>query len=146
MSEPGRMTANREQVSGPWLGFWLPLFVAAALAIIGAYVAARSPQPDAYPCGLTLALAAIAFGFLWMRRRLDGGNTTWADFLLVGEMRNLALAIPVFTIIAFVGLFVAAEWREGVLHVAGIALLVLAVLVILLDIKHVFDRRERLRG
>lgn len=133
---------TQQQRPRPWAGFWLPLFVAAALAVIGAFVAARGRQPGDYGCGFALFLAAIAFAFLWLRRRLDGGDARWGDFLLVGDMKNLAFVIPMFTIIGIFGLFLGAA-HEGSLHVAGVALFVVSGLFIFFDIKHVFDCRGR---
>ena len=55
-------------------------------------------------------------------------------------MTNLAVAIPLFTVIGLAGLFVAAAWPYGSLHAAGLALFVVSGVIIFLDIKRVFDR------
>jgi hypothetical protein len=70
----------------------------------------------------------------------DGSG--WADFLLVGDMWNLALVIPLFTVIGLAGLFVAHAWENGAMHTAGIALFIVSGAIIFLDMKHVFDGME----
>ena len=60
-------------------------------------------------------------------------------------MRNLALAIAVFTALGLAGLFVAAGSEEGSLHIAGIALFLTSGLVVFLDLKNVFDTLDRRR-
>lgn len=139
--ERSRVSEETQQRPPVWLGFWLPLLVAAALAVIGAFVASRGRQPDDYACGLALFLGAVAFAYLWLKRRLDGGGARWGDFLLVDDMCNLAFVIPMFTVIGIFGLFLGAA-HQGSLHVAGVALFVVSGLLIFFDIKHVFDRHE----
>jgi hypothetical protein len=139
--ERSAVSEETQQRPLPWFGFWLPLFVAAALAVIGAFVAGRGGQPDDYACGFVLFLAAVAFAFLWLKRRLDGGDAGWGGFLLVDDMKNLAFVVPMFTIIGVFGLFLGAA-HEGSLHDAGVALFVVSGVIIFLDIKHVFDCRE----
>ncbi len=139
--ERSAVSAETQQRPPAWLGFWLPLFVAAALAVIGAFAASRGRQPGDYACGLALFLGAVAFAFLWLKRRLDGG-AGWSDFLLVDDMCSLAFVIPMFTVIGIFGLFLGAA-HQGRLHVAGVALFVVSGLFIFFDIKHVFDCRER---
>ena len=87
-------------------------------------------------------LGAIALAFLCLKRRLDGNRSGWSDFLLVGDMRNLALVIPLFTVIGLAGLFIAHAWEDGALHATGIALFIISGAIIFLDMKHVFDRME----
>ncbi|HEY1259799.1 MAG TPA: hypothetical protein VGF34_11165 [Stellaceae bacterium] len=139
--ERSAVSQETQQRPLPWFGFWLPLFVATALAVIGAFVAGRSHQPDDYACGFALFLGAVAFAFLWLKRRLDGGGARWEDFLLVSDMRNLAFVIPMFTVIGIFGLFLGAA-HEGSLHVAGVALFVVSGIFVFFEIKHVFDCRE----
>jgi hypothetical protein len=125
-----------------WLGFWLQLLVLGVLAIVGAFAASAADRPGDYTCGLVLSLAAIALGFLRLKHRLDGSEPGWGELLLVGDMRNLALVIPLFTVIGLAGLFIAHAWEAGAMHVAGIALFVASGAIVFLDIKHVFDRME----
>jgi hypothetical protein len=140
--ERSAVSEETQQRPTGWLGFWLPLFVAAALAVIGAFAASRGRQRGDYACGLALFLGAVAFAFLWLKRRLDGGGASWSEFVLVDDMRNLAVVIPMFTVIGIFGLFLGAE-HQGSLHVAGVALFVVSGLFIFFDIKQVFDCRER---
>jgi hypothetical protein len=123
-----------------WLGFWLQILVLGLLAIVGAFAASAADQPGDYTCGMALSLGAIALAFLRLKRRLDGDGSGWADFLLVGDMRNLALVIPLFALISLAGLFIAHAWETGAMHTAGIALFIASAAVIFLDMKHVFDR------
>ena len=125
-----------------WLGFWLEILVLGALAIIGAFAASAADRPGDYTCGMTLSLAAIVLAFLRLKGRLDGNRSGWADLLLVGDMRNLTLVIPLFMVIGLAGLFIAHAWEEGSMHAAGIALFIVSGAIIFLDMKHVFDRME----
>lgn len=131
-----------ERAFWSWLGFWLQLLALGVLAIIGAFAASAAARPGDYSCGMVLSLAAIALAFLSLKRRLDGDGSGWADFLLVGDMWNLALVIPLFTVIGLAGLFIAHAWEEGAMHSAGIALFIVSGAIIFLDMKHVFDRME----
>ena len=131
-----------ERAFWSWLGFWLEILVLSVLAIVGAFAASAADQPGDYTCGMALSLGAIALAFLRLKRRLDGDGSGWTDFLLVGNMWNLALVIPLFTVIGLAGLFVAHPWENGALHSAGIALFIVSGAIIFLDMKHVFDRTE----
>ena len=133
---------NTERAFWSWLGFWLEMLVLGVLAITGAFAASAAERPGEYTCGMALSLGAIALGFLRLKRRLDGNGSGWADFLLVGDMWNLALVIPLFTVIGLAGLFIAHAWEGGAMHTAGIALFMVSGAIIFLDMKHVFDRME----
>lgn len=133
---------NAEHAFWSWLKFWLQILVLGVLAIIGAFTASAAAQPGDYACGMALSLGAIALAFFCLKRRLDGNGSGWADFLLVDDMWNLALVIPLFTVIGLAGLFIAHAWEDGAMHSAGIALFVVSGAIIFLDMKHVFDRME----
>lgn len=129
-----------------WLGFWLQILVLGVLAVIGAFAASGVDRPGDYTCGMVLICAAIALAFMRLKRRLDGKGSGWGDFILVDDMWNLALVIPLFTVIGLAGLFIAHAWAEGAMHSAGIALFIVSGAVIFLDMKHVFDRMEPPKG
>jgi hypothetical protein len=131
-----------ERAFWSWLGFWLEILVLGGLAIVGAFAASAADRPGDYTCGMALSLAAIALAFLRLKRRLDGNGSGWVDFLLVGDMWNLALVIPLFAVIGLAGLFIAHAWENGAMHTAGIALFIVSGAIIFLDMKHVFDRME----
>ena len=131
-----------ERAFWSWLGFWLQLLVLGVLAITGSFAASGADRPGDYACGMVLSLAAIALAFLRLKRRLDGSGSGWSDFLLVGDMWNLALVIPLFAVIGLAGLFIAHAWENGAMHTAGIALFIVSGAIIFLDMKHVFDRME----
>jgi hypothetical protein len=130
---------NPERAFWSWLGFWLRILVLGVLAIIGAFTASAADRPGDYACGMALSLAAIALTFLRLKNEFDGNGSGWDDLLLVGDMWNLALVIPLFTVIGLAGLFIAHAWEEGAMHAAGIALFIVSGAIIFLDMKHVFD-------
>jgi hypothetical protein len=140
MDQRSRSPDIAEQAFWSWLGFWLQMIVLGVLALIGAFAASGAERPGDYACGMVLSLAAIALAFLRLKRRLDGSGSGWSDFLLVGDMWNLALVIPLFTLIGLAGLFIAHAWENGAMHIAGIALFIASGAIIFLDMKHVFDR------
>jgi hypothetical protein len=133
---------NAERAFWSWLGFWLQILVLGVLAIVGAFAASAADRPGEYSCGMALSLGAIALAFLRLKRRLDGHGSGWADFLLVGDMWNLTLVIPLFAVIGLAGLFIAHAFENGAMHSAGTALFVVSAAIIFLDMKHVFDRIE----
>jgi hypothetical protein len=134
---------DAEHAFWSWLGFWLQILVLGLLAIGGAFAASGAARPGDYTCGMVLSLAAIALAFLRLKHRLDGGRGSgWGDLLLVDNMWNLALVIPLFTVIGLAGLFIAHAWEDGAMHAAGIALFIVCGAIIFLDMKHVFDRME----
>ena len=140
MDETRRTPDDAERAFWSWLGFWVQFLLLAVLAVIGAFFASVDAQPGDYQCGLLLSLAAVALAFLRLKHRLDGGASGWSAFLLVDDMKNLALAIPLFTIIGLIGLFIARAWESGAMHAAGLGLFVASGVIVFLDIKHVFDR------
>jgi hypothetical protein len=110
------------------------------LALFGVFVASADALPGDYLCGMLLSLGAIALGFLRLKHWLDGGAASWSSFLFVDDMKNLAVAIPLFTVIGLAGLFVANAWETGSMHTAGLGLFVASGAIVFLDIKRVFDR------
>jgi hypothetical protein len=126
-----------------WFGFWAEFVVLGLLAIVGACFASRGGRPGDYATGLILSLTAIALAFFRLKLWFDGAPAEWSRFLLVDDMRNLALAIAVFTALGLAGLFIAAESEAGSLHSAGIALFVTSGLVVFLSLKNVFDTLDR---
>jgi hypothetical protein len=140
VDQTGQIPDEAERAFWSWLGFWIQFLILAVLAVIGAFVASEDARPGDYLCGLLLSLAAVALAFLRLKHRLDGGASGWGAFLFVDDMKNLALAIPLFAFIGLVGLFVARAWESGAMHAAGLGLFVASGVIIFLDIKHVFDR------
>lgn len=128
-----------------WFGFWAEFVVLGLLAIAGAYFASQGGRPGDYTAGLILSLTTIALAFFRLKLRLDGMPGDWAGSLLVDDLRNLMLAIVVFTALGLAGLFVAAGSEEGSLHIAGVALFVTSGLVVFLSLKNVFDNLDRRR-
>jgi hypothetical protein len=140
MDEADRIPDDAERAFWSWLGFWIQFLILAVLAVIGGFVASEDERPGNYLCGLLLSLAAIALAFLRLKHRLDGRPSGWGAFLFVNDMKNLALAIPLFAVIGLVGLFVARAWESGAMHAAGLGLFVASGMIIFFDIKRVFDR------
>ena len=140
MDETGRIPDDAERAFWSWLGFWVQFLILGFLAVIGAFVASEDARPGDYLCGLLLSLGAVALAFLRLKHRLDGGALDWGTFLFVDDMKNLALAIPLFAIIGLVGLFIARAWESGAIHDAGLGLFVASGAFVFLNIKRVFDR------
>src|SRR5271167_2632605 len=140
MDGTSRTSEEAERDFWSWLGFWVQFLILAALAVIGAFVASQDARAGDYQCGLLLSLGAIALGFMRLKHRLDGETLGWGAFLFVDDMKNLALAIPLFAVIGLAGLFIARAWESGAMHAAGLGLFVVSGVIIFLDIKHVFDR------
>jgi hypothetical protein len=142
MDESPRPPESAERAFWSWLGFWAQILVLAVLAVLGAFAASGAEPPGEYDCGLILGLAAIALAFVRLKHRLDGGSSGLVDFLLVEDMWNLALVVPLFIVIGLAGLFIAHAWESGAMHTAGLALFLASGAIIFLDLKHVFDRIE----
>ncbi len=142
MDEPSGPPAQSDREFRRWLLFWLQFAALAALAIVGARIASADAHPGDYFCGLVLALAAIALALLLVKSACDGKWAGLGDVVLVDDMRQLWLAIPLFAAIGLAGLFVAAAYDEGSLYAAGLALAAVSVLIILFDIKRVYDRLD----
>lgn len=143
MAEQSRLPGSADRAFWSWLGFWLQFLVLALLALTGAGFAGGGRRPGDYAVGLLLTLASVALGFLRLKHHLDGGDASLSGFLLVSDMKNLAVAIPLLTIVGLAGLFIARASPHGSLHAAGIALFVAVAVIIFLDIKRVFDRIDR---
>jgi len=143
MDETGATPDNAERAFWSWLGFWGQFLVLGMLALIGAFIASADQRPGDYQCGLLLSLAAIALGSLRLKHQLDGGAPGWGTFLLVDDMKSLALVIPLFVVIGLAGLFLAHAWETGAMHAAGVGLFGISGVIVFLDIKNVFDRMDR---
>ncbi|HYZ40491.1 MAG TPA: hypothetical protein VE687_07675 [Stellaceae bacterium] len=143
--DSGRSPDNTDRTFWSWLGFWLQMLVLGVLVVVGAFAASAADRPGDYDCGLLLGIGAIALGFLRLKDRLDGRSAGLLEALLVDDMPNLALVIPLFIVIGLAGLFVAHAWESGAMHVAGVALFITSGAIIFLDIKHVFDRIDARR-
>jgi hypothetical protein len=140
MDETSRTPDDAGRAFWPWLGFWLQFLILGVLAVVGAFVASGAERPGDYACGMLLSVSAIALAFVRLKHQLDGGEAGWTNFLLVDNMWNLALVIPLFTVIGLAGLFIAHSWESGAMHAAGVALFIASGGIIFLDVKHVFDR------
>jgi hypothetical protein len=140
-SQPPRLS---DQEYRAWFGFWAQFVVLGALTILGLYVAGRGDAPGDYATGLLLATGAILLAFLRLKAWFDGVGGGWTSFLFVDQPAQLVVVIPLFTIIALGGLFVAAG-DPGTLQDAGVALFIASGLVIFLSLKRVFDRLDSQR-
>ena len=145
MTQAEREPGESDQGYWAWFGFWAEFVVFGLLAIAGGYFASHGGGSGDYATGLVLGVAAIALAFLRLKLRLDGGPTEWGRFLLVDDMRNLALVIGVFTALGLAGLFIAAASEEGSLHIAGVALFLTSGVIVFLSLKNVFDTLDRRR-
>jgi hypothetical protein len=125
---------------GPWFGFWAQFVVLGALTILGLYIASDGESGD-YATGLMLSLGAVLLAFLRLKAYFDGTDTDWTSFLFIDKPAHLLVVIPLFTIIALGGLFIAAG-EPGSLQNAGVALFVVCGLVIFFSLKRVFDKLD----
>lgn len=135
--EPGLAGAGASILA--WGEFVLLVF----LALVGAFFASANVNPGDYACGAILSIAAIALAFLRLKGRFDGTPGGWTTTLLVDDWANLTAIVVVFVILGLIGLFLAAGHEYGGLHNAGIALFVVSGAAVFLNLKHVFDIRER---
>lgn len=140
MAETSRRPERGDPAFWSWLGFWAQFVVLGLCVVIGAFAASHAASPGDYGSGIVLILGALALAFLRLKRRFDGGAAGWRDFLLVDDMTNLTVAIPLFAVIGLAGLFVARAWPDGSLHDAGLGLFVVSGVIVFLNIKRVFDR------
>ena len=140
MAETSRRPEPGDPAFWSWLGFWAQFLVLGLCVVIGAFAASQAASPGDYGSGIVLILGALALAFLRLKRRFDGGAAGWRDFLLVDDMTNLTVAIPLFAVIGLAGLFVARAWPNGSLHDAGLGLFVVSGVIVFLNIKRVFDR------
>jgi hypothetical protein len=121
-----------------WFKFWAQFVVLGGLAIFGLYIAGGDAAPGDDATGLMLAGGAVALAFLRLKSWFDGTSGDWTSFLLVDKPAHLVVVIPLFTVIALAGLFVAAG-EPGSLQNAGIGLFVVSGIIIFLSLKRVFD-------
>ena len=142
MDDTGRRPDEAARAFWSWLGFWVQFLVLAVLAVVGAFFAAADARPGDYQCGLLLSLGAVAMACLRLKQQLDGTAAGWSAFLLVDDMKNLALAVPLFIIIGLAGLFIAHAWEAGAMHAAGLVLFVASGVIVFFNIKHVYDRMD----
>jgi hypothetical protein len=143
MNETGEKPDNAERAFWSWLGFWGQFVLLGLLALIGAFVASANERPGDYQSGLLLSLCAIALGCLRLKHGLDGGALGWRTFLLVDDMKGLAIVIPLFVILGLAGLFLAHAWESGAMHAAGVGLFGASGVIVFLNLKNVFDRMDR---
>jgi hypothetical protein len=133
-------TQPTEQSYWAWFKFWAQFVVLGALVILGLYIGSDG-EPGDYATGLMLAIGAILLAFLRLKSWFDGTSADWTSFLLVDKPAHLVVVIPLFTVIALAGLFVAAG-EPGRLQNAGVALFVVCGLIIFLSLKRVFDKLD----
>jgi hypothetical protein len=121
-----------------WFRFWAQFIVLGGLAILGLVIAGSDAAPGDDTTGLLLAVGAIGLAFLRLKAWFDGTSGDWTSFLFVDKPAHLVVVIPLFTLIALAGLFIAAG-QPGSLQTAGIGLFVVSGIIIFLSLKRVFD-------
>jgi hypothetical protein len=122
----------------PWLGY---AFLTAA-AVLGLFTASGDADDATYAAGLALFVLAVVIIAVRMKRQLDGREVGFLLDFSVASSDSLFISIAVLTILALVGLVLAAL-VGGTLYGVGLALFVIASAMIFGDIKRYFDRRER---
>jgi hypothetical protein len=123
-----------------WFRFWAQFVVLGGLAILGLSIGSDG-RPGDYATGLMLAVFAVLLAFLRLKAWFDGTAGDWTGFLFVDKPAHLLVVIPLFSVIALVGLFVAAG-QPGSLQSAGVALFVVCGVIIFLSMKRVFDKLD----
>lgn len=124
----------------PWFAFWGQFVVLGALAILGLHVGSDG-RPGDYATGLMLTIGAVLLAFLRLKSWFDGTSADWTSFLFVDRPGQLVIVVPLFSIIALGGLFIAAG-APGTLQDAGVALFIACGLIIFLSLKRVFDKLD----
>jgi hypothetical protein len=121
----------------PGLGY---IFLAAA-AVLGLFTASGAADSATYAAGLgTFILAAVIIA-VRMKRQFDGDRVGFLLEISVASTDSLLVSIAVLTVLALVGVVLAAT-VGGTLYGIGLALFVIATLLIFRDIKRYFDQRE----
>jgi hypothetical protein len=143
MAAPTTPPHLSDQSYGAWFGFWAQFAVLGALTILGLSIGSDG-EPGDYAAGLILAIGSVLLAFLRLKSWFDGTSGDWTSFLFVDRPGQLLVVIPLFSVIALGGLFVAAG-QPGSLQSAGVALFVTCGLVIFLSLKRVFDRFDQHR-
>jgi hypothetical protein len=123
-----------------WFGFWAQFVVLGALTILGLYIGSDGAPGD-YATGLMLAIGSVLLAFLRLKAWFDGTSSDWSSFLFVDRPGQLVVVIPLFTVIALAGLFIAAGAPDS-LQGAGIGLFIASGLIIFLSLKRVFDKLD----
>ncbi len=145
------MAQNEENSNDPnrgfltWFLFCVQILALIFLALFGFVVADADRAAGDYAAGLTLSVSAILLCFFFLKQAFDGGNSLWGGVLFAETTRGLAAAIPVLTVLGLLGLFLAHAAKGGSLYGAGLALFVVSALSVFLNIKHVYDHRDRSR-
>lgn len=142
MAETSREPEAAERAFWSWLGFWVLFLVLGLCVVLGAFAASRGEESGDYTAGVVLILAALALAFLRLKQSFDESSLSFGNFLFVDSMASLVVVISLFVVIGLAGLFIASAWPSGSLHAAGIALFVVSGVIVFLDIKQVFDRRD----
>jgi hypothetical protein len=140
MDETVPVTPEMKRNFRSWVGLCAQFAVLAVLAVFGAATASGAARPGDATTGLVLAVAAAVLAFLRLKSVFDGAPPGFGDLVLVDTMWGLAVAVPVFTILALVGLFIAHGADGGSLQAAGIVLFIASGIIVFLDLKRVFDR------
>ncbi len=128
-----------------WIAFWLQILVLVFLVAVGFFFASAARGRGDYAVGLALSLSAIALFFFFLKRSLDGDHRLWGGFLFAETMGELAVAIPLSTVIGLLGLFLAHAAESGSLYAAGMGLFAASALAVFLNIKRTYDRIEESR-
>ena len=123
-----------------WFKFWAQFVVLGALTILGLHIGSDG-QPGDYATGLMLAIGSMLLAFLRLKAYFDGTSADWTSFLLVDKPAHLVVVIPLFTVIALAGLFIAAG-EPGSLQNAGVTLFIACGVIIFLSMKRVFDKLD----
>ncbi len=121
----------------PGLGY---IFLAAA-SVLGLFTASGAADTATYDAGLATFVVAAIIIAVRIKRQLDGKEVGFLLDISVAGTDSLLVSIAVLVVLALVGVVLAAA-VGGTFYGMGLALFVIATLVIFLDIKRYFDQRE----
>lgn len=124
-----------------WAAPWLGLAVLAVAFVIGLLEASRAKDQPGYVAGFVCAGLAL-IGVMWWLRNYPGvADRPVSGPLTVERDEALLVLLPLLTLLAIIGLLLAARW-SGLLHIVGYALFGASLLMIAANLKHYFDARE----
>ncbi len=124
----------------PGLGY---VFLAGA-AVLGLFTAsAGSAAGDqaSYVAGLGCFVVAVFIMALRLRRQFDGEEVGFLLYISVANVDSLLVSIVVLTVLGLIGVVLASA-VGGAFSGIGLALFVIAALMIFTDLKRFFDHRE----
>ena len=121
----------------PGLGY---VFLALA-GVYGLFTASEAGDGPTYAAGLGLFILAALLIAVRLKLQFDGSEVGFLLPMVIERLDSLLVAIAVLTVLGLGG-FILAAAVGGALYGIGLALFVVSALIIFLEIKRYFDRRD----